>query len=146
VTSATPFASPTNAALRLGYAGLMPFVSGAALSVLMPEWRLAAASTLSAYAAVITSFLGGIHWGFAMRQNGPASLLPLWGVVPSLVAWAAVLMPLNIGLFVHAAMLITCYAVDRRVYPAQGAGAWLPMRLRLTTVAAISCIIGALAS
>ena len=42
----------------------------------------------------IASFLGAIHWGLAMR--GPASpraqIFPfVWGVVPSLLAWLALL-------------------------------------------------------
>ena len=72
-------------ALWLGYAGLIPFVAGAALAwLIQPEWRPFTAAALSAYAAVIVSFLGGIHWGIGFRDGTPR--LFLWGVVPSLVA------------------------------------------------------------
>jgi hypothetical protein len=67
-------------------------------------------------------------------------------VVPSLVAWVAVLMPAYAGLVVHGVMLMVCYLVDRRVYPAQGAAAWLTLRFRLTAVASLSCFIGAAGS
>ena len=74
-------------ALWLGYVGLIPFVAGAALTgLLAPESRLLAASALLAYAAVTSSFLGGIHWGIGFRDG--TSRLFLWGVVPSLVAAA----------------------------------------------------------
>jgi hypothetical protein len=43
-------------------------------------------------------------------------------------------------------MLVACYAVDRRVYAAQGAAAWLTLRFRLTAVASLSCFIGAAGS
>jgi putative flippase GtrA len=139
--------APTPAALRLGHAGLLPFVLGAVLTWLVrPDAHPYVTAALSAYAAVIVSFLGGIHWGFAMRQSGPATSLSLWGVVPSLVAWVAVMMPAYAGLVVHGVMLVVCYGVDRRVYPAQGAAAWLTLRFRLTAVASLSCFIGAAGS
>ena len=53
--------APPAAALGLGYAGLLPFVAGAAATwMLAGEARLQAAFWLAAYAAVIVSFLGGI--------------------------------------------------------------------------------------
>jgi len=83
--SARPSSPAVPIALWLGYGGLIPFVAGAALAGLLdPESRPLAASALSAYAAVIVSFLGGIHWGIGFRDGTPR--LFLWGVVPSLVA------------------------------------------------------------
>lgn len=69
-----------------------------------------------------------------------------WGVVPSLFAWVAVVMPAYAGLVVHGVMLVVCYLVDRKVYPRHGIGAWLTLRFRLTAVAALSCFIGAAGS
>ena len=130
------------AALWLGYGGLVPFVAGAVLSwQLPPEIRPFAAAALSAYAAVIVSFLGGIHWGIGFRDGTPR--LFIWGVVPSLVAAAALLLPPPHGLVVHGLMLLLCLAVDWRVYPAHALQAWLPLRWRLSVVAATSCFIAA---
>ena len=98
---------------------------------------------LSAYAAVIVSFLGGIHWGLALRLPQPPGLLLAWGVVPSLVAWLAVMMPPSAGLVIHGLMLAACYAVDRRVYVQQGVAHWLTLRFRLSAVASMSCFVGA---
>jgi hypothetical protein len=42
-------------------------------------------------------------------------------------------------------VIVVCYLVDRRTYPAAGLANWLPMRLRLTVVAALSCVLGAAA-
>jgi len=144
---ATSLSAPTPTALRLGHAGLLPFVIGAALVWLVrPDAHPYVTAALSAYAAVIVSFLGGIHWGLAMRQSDAPPTLPAWGVVPSLVAWVAVMMPAYAGLVVHGAMLVACYVVDRRVYAEQGAAAWLTLRFRLTAVASLSCFIGAAGS
>jgi hypothetical protein len=110
---------------------------------LPPSAQSLAVSALSAYAAVIVSFLGGIHWGIGFRDGTPG--LFVWGVVPSLVAAAALLLPPQQALWVHAAMLLLCYAVDRRVYPAHGLQAWLGLRLQLSVVAAASCLVAAAA-
>jgi hypothetical protein len=132
-------------ALWLGYAGLIPFAAGAAMAWLLPpEWRPFAAAALSAYAAVIVSFLGGIHWGIGFRDGTPR--LFLWGVVPSLLAVSALLLPPLHGLLVHGLVLLLCYAVDRRVYPAHGLQAWLTLRWRLSLVAAACCFAAAAGS
>jgi hypothetical protein len=141
------FSTPSPGALRLGYAGLLPFAIGALLVwAVRPDAHPYVTALLAAYAAVIVSFLGGIHWGLAMRHAVPPHVLLVWGVVPSLVAWVAVVMPAYAGLVVLGAMLVVCYLVDRRVYPAQGVAAWLTLRFRLTAVAALSCFVGAAGS
>lgn len=139
-----PATTPPQVALRLGYAGLLPFVLGAALVWLVDERAHPYATQgLSAYAAVIVSFLGGIHWGLAARQAQPDAGLLAWGVLPSLLAWVGVMMPPHAGLVVHGAALVACYAVDRRVYPRHGLAAWLTLRFRLSAVAAVCCFLGA---
>lgn len=145
-------AGPSALAQRLGHAGLLPFAAGALLVWLLqpgayPEQHAFAVLALSAYAASIVSFLGGIHWGLVMRQPGaatPAQLL--WGVLPSLLAWLGLLMRADAGLVVQGALLLACYAVDRRLYPDAGAGGWLTLRFRLSTVAALCCFVGAAGS
>ena len=128
----------------LSHLGLVPFVLGALLVwVVNAEAHPYATLALSAYAGVIVSFLGGIHWGLAFRMTAPPATLFIWGVLPTLVAWLAVMMPASAGLVVHGVMLLVCYAVDRRVYPVQGAAQWLVLRFRLSTVASFSCFLGA---
>lgn len=141
-------------AMRLAYAGLMPFVLGAALVWLIGGHSIDAhgfvSQGLSAYAALTISFLGGIHWGLAFRQTASPpvpSFAPFaWGVVPSLMAWVAVMMPAYAGLVLQGVMLVLCYLVDRRLYPALGAAGWLTLRFRLSLVAALACFIAAAGS
>lgn len=135
---------PPDWARRLGMAGLLPFVGGALLIWLVwPEAHPYVAMGLSAYAGLIVSFLGGIHWGVAMREPRPPLPLLAWGVTPSLLAWVAVMMPPSAGLVLHGLLLVVCYAVDRRLYPRHGLEAWLTLRFRLSAVAALSCFLGA---
>ena len=134
----------SDTARLLGHLGLVPFVLGAALVwVVNAEAHPYATLALSAFAAVVVSFLGGIHWGLGFRLSAPPASLFVWGIVPSLVAWIAVMMPASAGLVVHGVMLLVCYAVDRRIYPTQGLSHWLTLRFRLSAVAALSCFLGA---
>jgi hypothetical protein len=137
--------SPSTWARGLGYGGLVPFVGlTLALWFLPVPQQAMAATVLLAYSASILSFIGAIHWGLAMRDtSGPRTAMLLWGVVPSLMAWIALLLPTGWGLLLVAVILWSCFAADRVVYPPMGLRAWLPMRLWLTTVASASCIAGA---
>lgn len=131
-------------ALRLGYAGLIPFILGAILVWLVrADAHPYVTDGLSRYAAVVISFLGAIHWGLGFRQTIPSPAPFVWGVVPALVAWVACIMPPYAGLVVHGVLLIVCYLVDRRTYPGLGAGPWLTLRFRLSVVASLSCFIAA---
>jgi len=142
-----PASSPPSWARSLGLAGLLPFVAGAALLWIVhdPVVSAHAGFALAAYAATIAAFLGGVHWGPALRAGGVAPLPLLWGVIPQLAGWVALLLPPAASLSTCAAVLVACYAADRRLYPAAGLGAWLPMRLQLTIVAAASCLLGGVA-
>lgn len=133
---------------QLGHAGLVPFVLLAATVWLVDaELQPWAAIAMAAYAALIVSYLGGIHWGLAWAQPGtpeaPTRQHLLWGVAPSLLAWPGVLMPPHAGLVWLALALVLCYLVDRRLYPAAGVGQWLTLRFRLTAVATLSCLVAA---
>jgi hypothetical protein len=133
-------------AMFLGLAGLAPFVAGAVGVWALPVDRTAQmASALAAYAAVIVSFLGGIHWGLAFRDPGGADTFSwVWGVTPSLLVWAALLLPtLSGSLGAAGVALLLCWAVDLRRYPMAGAQRWLPLRHGLTAVAALCCFAGA---
>jgi Protein of unknown function (DUF3429) len=138
------FAEPPRRARQLGAAGLIPFVLGAALIWLVyPEAQALVTLALAGYAACVVGFLGGVHWGLAMRAGHHEPVHFGWAVVPPLVATIGVLMPAYAGLVLLGAMLLVCYAVDRRLYAAQGLGTWLTLRFRLSTVAALCCFIGA---
>ena len=136
---------PSSIARALGYAGLIPFVTAAVIShAALPASSLALAA-LVGYAVAIVSFLGGIHWGLAFLSEADRPARFTWGVVPSLLASGSALLPASAGLVLLAATLMLALVVDRRVYPKLGLQAWLPMRLHLTAVAALSCLAGAMA-
>ncbi|MCQ8240223.1 DUF3429 domain-containing protein [Rhizosaccharibacter radicis] len=92
-------------AILLGLGGLLPFlfcvVAIVAFPSSVPVPRLVMA--LCFYGACILSFLGGVHWGFALSPDGGGAVpgrrnADRWrlclGVLPSLVGWAALLVTL----------------------------------------------------
>lgn len=137
-------AEPPRRAHQLGAAGLIPFVLGAGLIWLVyPEAQPLVTLAMAGYAACIVAFLGGVHWGLAMRAGRSEPVHFGWSVVPPLVASIGVLMPAHAGLVLLGVMLLVCYAVDRKLFAEQGLNAWLTLRFRLSAVASLSCFIGA---
>ncbi len=133
---------------RLAYAGLIPFVFLAlCLWVVGEDLHPYVALSMQAYGGVIVSFLGGIHWGVGFRNaitmHNAAPVHFTWGVLPSLMAWVGVMMPAFAGLPLLGFVLIGCYLVDRKTWPAAGLAPWLPMRLQLTIVSSLSCFLAA---
>ena len=132
---------------RLGYAGLIPFVLLAALMWLVDAELLPfVAIALGGYAAAIVSFLGGVHWGIGFMKGETSPRFHfIWGIVPSLIAWLALMMPAYAALPLLGLVVVACYVVDSKTYPSAGLASWLPMRLRLTVVATASCVLAAAA-
>ena len=148
-----PFLPPRGVAW-LGYGGLLPFVALAAASWLdnrhSAAWHLA----LLAYGAVILSFVGALHWAFAMTRGNdrdaianegqkPSTLgMYVWSVVPALAAWVALLLAqvLESGRLWGSLILIGGFALhylkDRQLIQKLTLTRWyLPLRLQLTSVA-----------
>ena len=98
----------------LGAGGLIPFVVLALAHWWPASGQQGAIShALASYGATIASFLGAIHWGLAMRDLPGAGAGPyLWGVMPSLLAWLALLLPPAWGLLGLALLLGLCLLVD----------------------------------
>lgn len=140
-------AGPPPWAWWLGLGGLLPFVGLAAvLWMAGPAAAPPASLALLGYGATIAGFLGGLHWGLAMRErSGAPTVSLLWGVVPALLAWAALLAGRAPGLLAMAVLLWGCLAADRMLYPRYGLHAWLRLRLWLTVVASLGCLAGAAA-
>lgn len=95
----------------LGYLGLIPFFAAALGHVLGAP----TAALGLAYGAVILSFLGGIHWGAALLapQEGTARRY-VASVVPSLIGWMALWMPMPFAVFVLLGGFLGQWLYDRQ--------------------------------
>ncbi len=126
----------------LGYGGLIPFLALAAASWLDPAHSATWVPGLLGYGAVILSFVGALHWAFAMThpqlQGAPNHALYLWSVVPSLLGWAALMLVPKAGATLLIAGLLAHYRQDLRLARVIDLPAWyLPLRLRLSVVACL---------
>jgi len=133
-------------ALVLGLAGLLPFLISAFLSYGSDEKTAAMALlSLGTYGAVILSFLGGIRWGLVLNTKAQMQKWGqlTWGVVPSLIAWPALLLPSRYMLAVLVVGFIFQYAMDNEAVKAKKAPPWFGrLRLILTSGAVFSLLVG----
>ncbi len=120
----------------LGYAGLAPFAAGA---FAMLAWtdeasRTLAADALTGYAAVILSFLGGVHWGLVLPgAPAHANRLLAIGVLPALAGWAALFLPFEKCVAVQVGCFGAFWLYEQRVLgPAVLPIAYLGLRRWLT--------------
>ena len=129
---------PTIPAL-LGYAGVLPFAA-LALVVLFGQgdWPALALQAFLAYGAVILSFLGGIRWGAAARATPIRAAEFVVAVVPSLWAWACLLVasPEFAAWGLLGGFLV--FGLADWLRPPPATAPWLvALRLRLTTAVAL---------
>ena len=124
----------------LGAGGVIPLLAGAVMvSAVREPFGIPLIYPVLVYAAMILSFLGGIHWGFALaalaRKGVELKAPRLLGlsVLPALAAWVAALLPpayaapfLAVG---FAAVLLLDRKSDQLGYAPSW---WMPLRFRLT--------------
>ncbi len=111
-----------------GYAGAMPFLLLSGLACYFDVLKVTDVATLIvqilvAYAAIILSFLGGIHWPFAIQPRGARSQGKLFGrqlsnsMLPSIFGFMAVILSLSgmadIALLCCAGLFWMVYIIDQ---------------------------------
>ncbi len=144
-------------AYALGIAGLLPFIGcGIAAVSASPQSQQSATlglPALIAYAAVILSFLGAVHWGFVLSQ--PAGLeigrkpsvgiRLVLGIVPSLIGWSAMLLSLaalpEIGLALLIAGFIATTVIEARWAKVEMLpSGYMPMRWGLSIIVVMTLV------
>jgi len=132
----------------LGYLGLLPFI---VLTAFLFDdhnhfgmWQ----HFLLSYAALILTFVGALHWSFAMTIPAlPAHKqrnLFLWSITPSLVAWLALSMPRLYGFMLLIIFFVLALWRDEALGKTVTLTTWyLPLRRNLTLVAVACLLIGA---
>jgi hypothetical protein len=126
----------------VGLAGATPFFTGVT--------RMFVVHALLAYGATILSFLGGVHWGMAIRSdsgtdNGKLAARLTLSVIPSLAGWAALLVGETTGMFLLAFAIAAMLLVDIRASRVGEAPPWYSkLRIPLTGVVVAALLFGAI--
>lgn len=132
-------------ALLLGAGGLVPFVGLALLSALKPPLSVASLQALATYGAVILSFVGALHWGYAVHANtrGRVAVIQYgWSVLPALCGWLALQLPPISALRAQALAFVACYAVDYALAAVEVVPRWfLRLRAALSAIAAAALVV-----
>ncbi|MBK7422998.1 MAG: DUF3429 domain-containing protein [Propionivibrio sp.] len=153
MNSTQPASLPSTVAW-LGYGGLLPFIF-LALAIFVDDRHAAMySSALISYGAVILSFVGALHWGFAMtlsELNHESSLHRrnacfIWSVVPAMLAWPALLLSPILASILLITGFVAHLLQDTRLGAHASLPAWyLPLRFRLSLIACLCLAAGALA-
>ncbi len=138
----------------LGYAGVIPFL---VLFVFLTREKpfffdtpIPLSMWLGIYAAVILSFLGAVSWGVALAkqtQSTPqqTNQLLVYGVLPSLLAWFSLLLPINIALAVMAGLILLAYLADLKMLSPLISKQYMRLRLHLSIAVAVLLTLSAMA-
>ena len=135
----------------LGYGGLIPFLACLVgqLSGLLAEqinWLF----LLVAYGAVILSFVGALHWGFAMTMPALSTdrrqQAYLWSVIPALIGFLALALPVRLGCSLLILGFALAYWRDIDLAHHVPLPAWYPkLRFRLSMVVCGCLLVGSFA-
>ncbi len=119
-------------AVALGWLGVIPFIALAAAGwwPAVPLWTSGA---FVAYSAIILSFLGGIRWGRAMSQGAPSHEY-LRAVMPSLLAWPTLMLPLDTAVPALALGFVIAVIIDTRAETLSAPPWFARLRVGLTLV------------
>ena len=132
----------------LGYLGLVPFLTSGVL-VWFTQFHTYAVKSLSIYAAVILTFIGGVHWGIAMHtlQNKNQSKTNarnqfIFSVIPSLIAWMTIVFTNSSGLVIIALCFGMFWLIGKLYFQEYLSSWYIQLRTHLTWIACFSIIIG----
>src|SRR5690554_8199186 len=126
-------------------AALVPFGTGALGLWVIPEgWRVWVMEELLAFAAVMLAFMGAIHWGLAMRADESSPDAPIQlglSVIPPLLGWFALSLPIDFAIPVFFFAFGTLYFADIWAVKQGLAPAWYTALRRPISLVIISSMI-----
>lgn len=143
---------------KLAYTGIIPFIGLALMVQLAPlPVNYLSAESLAGYGAIITSFMGAIHWGANLHILGKQASGDrwvdrnawIWGVIPAIVSWIALNIYIPVGLLILAATLVIQLNIDQNTYSYyfdsdEARLAFMKIRKHLAYTAAASLVWAAL--
>jgi len=146
-----------------GYAGAVPFLVLAGLAFYFPQSQSEVldfvAQAQVGYAAIILSFLGGVHWPFSLQPRGKRSKGSVYGkqmsnaMLPSIFGFMALILALSgmepIALFCCVGLFWLTYVIDQIfLSKSDFPDGYFTFRLNITlivTIALLATYLGAYA-
>jgi hypothetical protein len=133
-------------AIILGYGGVSPFFGLACLSIIFDENFFTTA--LITYAAVIVSFLGGVHWGVAIssfpkkKTTTELTTSLCISITPAIISWATLLIQnVTMAITILSGAFACQLAIDMIATKNGDLPSWYnALRIPLTIIA-ITCLI-----
>ena len=135
----------------LGYMGLLPIIAPTILLFLDGNHSVMLSHWLINYAAIILTFVGALHWAFAMTvdklSERDKSLTFIWSVIPALVGWIALFINAFYACLLLAIFFILNLTQDKKFPKNSGLPLWyLPLRSRLTYLVTTCLLLAAVHS
>lgn len=129
----------------LGYLGLLPFIVPIFFLLFNPDQSLLWRHLLMTYAAIILSFVGALHWAFAMVLDDLTEKnrcwAYVWSVIPALTGWLALSLSAWHGALLLAMMFALNLLQDVHICRIADLPNWyLPYRRNLSSVASV-CLL-----
>ena len=128
----------------LSYGGLIPFIATlSGLFLFEGTLRELCLNGYIAYAAVILSFVGAVHWGFILRAKPDNAILLLsLSVLPNLTAWVSLLLTQSLSLLVLLLAFPLLFFYEKVTVLNSLLPDWyMQMRLRLTIIVTLTVFI-----
>jgi uncharacterized membrane protein YhdT len=134
--------------LTLTLIGVTPFVIlSVAVSMHVFADPKVIIQVLLTYAAVIVSFMGGIHWGIAVTRYGEkrhiANLLIFESIWPTIIAWGALFyIEIHIQLLVLTLLYTFLWAIESLLYSNNLIPQWFfNLRCIITPIVVVSLYV-----
>ena len=130
----------------LGYGGLLPFFTLTIAVLLRSSLPMLENARLDwwlvAYAAIVLSFVGAVHWGVVLGlqdwlNERETPRLLIYSVVPAILAWLTLLLPVNIALLVMGMLMVGSYIADSIWLFERLKSQYAKLRLHLTIVSTL---------
>ena len=130
----------------LGYLELIPFLASSLL-IWTNQAHQYAVQSLTIYAAVILTFIGGVHWGIAVQQSMNINSNRfryqfIYSVIPSLLAWVAIVFFNSSTLIILGFCFIVFWWLEKTHYQEHLPSWYLQLRNHLTLVASLCIVFG----
>ena len=128
--------------IALTYMGVLPFLFIAFLSIIEKEFfGVKLSFFVSAYAAVIVSFISGTHWGISLSRKAPINLNVRSNIV-ALLSWFSLLLPMRMSLVIIICCFLYLLKIDKLLLQAEIIEAWyMHVRIVASTLVILSLIM-----